>query len=164
MPVDPDVQNGAIEALRQVSFLEGVSLLPFAVALGDQVHLSVVPPGGAVISHDERGGALFVLLEGRARVVGRTGRVLGTFRAGGPVQEAIIGEVSFLTQLGRDGTVTADTDCVLLEIPRAAIPWLITKHPELAVRLHLALLRTLCWRMIEADAERERLAGRLGRR
>lgn len=164
LAIDPGVQADAIDALRGVSFLEGVSLAPFARALGEHVHLAVVPAGGAVVGHDERGGSLFLLLDGRARVTGRTGRVLGEFRSGGSAQEVLIGEVAFMTQLGRDGTVTADTDCVLLEVPRAAVPWMVAQHAELAVRLHLALLRTLCWRLLEADEERRRTAGTLGRR
>lgn len=162
LQVDADVQAAAVDALQQVTCMKGVSLLPFAQVLGQEVHLHVVERGGALVSHDERDGSLYLLLEGTARVMGRSGRPLATFRAGGPVQEAFLGEVSFFTQLGRDGTVTAETDCLLLEIPRRAIPWMITKHPELAVRLHLALLKVLCWRLIEADEERERLAGGLG--
>ena len=156
--VDPGVRDAAVDGLVKMRCFQGASLHPLAQDLGEEVHLVVVPKGKPIVAHDERDGALYLLLEGSAAVRGASGRHLAEFKAGGGAQEVIIGEVAFLAQGGRDGTVTALEDCVLLQIPRSAILWMLKTHPELAVKLHHALLRTFCWRLIEADEERQRLA------
>lgn len=153
--VDGGTQDAVMEILAEVPFLDGASLLPLAAALGDQVHLAVVSKDDPIVAHQDRDGSLFLLLEGRASVVGRNGDVLAAFRAGGAAHEALLGEVAFLAQGGRSGTVVAETECVLLEIPRTSVGWMLTKHGALAVALHKALLCTLCWRMGELDQRRE---------
>ncbi|MEZ4317640.1 MAG: cyclic nucleotide-binding domain-containing protein [Myxococcota bacterium] len=158
LEIDAGTQAAVIDSLAEVRALEGVSLMPLAEALGTHVHLALVKAGEPVLAHNERDGALYLLLDGSASVKGRSGQTLARFRAGGDAHEVLLGEVAFLAQGGRDGTVTADTDCVLLVLPRTSVTWMLVKHGALAVALHHALLRTLCWRMREIDANRQQLA------
>ncbi|MCA9488849.1 MAG: cyclic nucleotide-binding domain-containing protein [Myxococcales bacterium] len=155
LEIDGSSHGAVMDALAELPFLDGASMLPLADALGHHVHLAMVPRGEAAVAHEERDGSLYVLLDGEAEVIGRTGTLLGRFRSGGPAHEVLIGEVAFLAQGGRNGTVTARTDCLLLEIPRTSVGWMTTRHGALAVALHMALLRTLCWRLRETDETRD---------
>ncbi|MEZ4323236.1 MAG: cyclic nucleotide-binding domain-containing protein [Myxococcota bacterium] len=159
--LDPGTRDAAAEGLRSVRCFQSVSLHPLANGLGTHVHLVTVPEGEPIVAHGELDGHVYLLLEGEAEMFGASGYSLARFRGGGGAQEVIIGEVSFLAQGGRVGTVTATTDCLLLQIPRDAVLWMLRHHPVLAVTLHKALLRTLCWRMLEADDEREQLVAAL---
>ncbi|MCB9674467.1 MAG: cyclic nucleotide-binding domain-containing protein [Alphaproteobacteria bacterium] len=158
LDIDAQTQAAVMDSLAELKGLEGASLLPLAEALGTHVHLALVKSGEPVLSHDERDGALYLLLDGQASVRGRTGRVLGRFRGGGEAHEVLLGEVAWLAQGGRDGTVTADTDCILLVVPREATEWMLVKHGPLAVAMHLAVLQTLCRRIHEVDQLREEQA------
>lgn len=151
----------AVEGLRRVRCFQGQSLHPLADGLGTHVHLVTVPEGEPIVAHGELDGHVYLLLEGEAAMFGAAGHELARFRSEGGAQEVVIGEIAFLAQGERVGTVTALTDCLLLQIPRKAVVWMLTQHPALAVRLHKALLRTLCWRMIEADDERQELISAL---
>ena len=162
-PVPPDSEAwdlgvGTMEWLR---CFQGATPAPLVEALGASCHLLSVRQGGHILAHGETDHALYVLLDGEASVYGASGRVLARFVAGGASHEVLMGEVGFLDQSPRDGTVTADLDCLVLQLPARGVGWVLAHHPDLAVRIHLALVRTFCWRLIEADAERQRLLATL---
>jgi CRP-like cAMP-binding protein len=158
IPVDGGTQDAVYEILADLPALPGARLRPLAEVLGDKVHLVTVDAGDAILAHRDRDGSLYLLLEGRAAVTSSDGQVLARFRAGGGPEDVLIGEIAFLAQGERSGTVVAETSSVLLEIPRASVGWMLTKHGDLAVALHLALLKTLCRRMTEVDARRTDIA------
>ena len=70
---------------------------------------------------------------------------------------AVIGEMALVTSCLRPATVTAETDSVLLEIPRATFLRVIGEYPESAAHAHRLLSGRLRKLVDELDAVRLRL-------
>jgi small-conductance mechanosensitive channel len=89
--------------------------------------------GETIISQGDPGGSMYVLASGVAQVgVERDGRVsdLGELVSG-----ECFGEISLLTGNPRTASVTAKTDCDVVEIDKSAMRDLLQQYPRLADHL-----------------------------
>ncbi len=104
--------------------------------------------GAVVVSQDDRGDALFVLVSGKVKVVlyGDSGReiILSIFKSPGD----FFGEMSLLDNEPRSATVIADGPSRLLVLSRRDFQAHIESHPGTALRV----LRELSRRLRRADA------------
>jgi CRP-like cAMP-binding protein len=106
-------------------------------------------PGGAVIvSHEDRGDALFVLVRGKVKVVlyGESGReiILSVFKSPGD----FFGEMSLLDNEPRSANVIAAEPSRLLVLARRDFQAHLERHPRTALRV----LQELSRRLRRADA------------
>jgi CRP/FNR family cyclic AMP-dependent transcriptional regulator len=99
-------------------------------------------PGAAIVRAGDRGMSFYVLLDGEARVVPRSGP-RSRLKAGD-----CFGEMALLDESPRSADVVAESDVLSLTINRSAFTKLLRGEPELA----RALLRTLAARLRTAEA------------
>ncbi len=101
------------------------------------------PEGAVILSQEEPGEALFVLVRGRVKVVlyGQSGRevILSVFRTPGD----FFGEMSLLDDQPRSATVIAGERSRLLVLSRAAFQEHLAAHPRSALRVLTELSRRL---------------------
>lgn len=106
------------------------------------------PEGAVVVSAEEPGDALYVLVEGKVKVVlhGESGRevILSIFSRPGDV----FGEMSLLDDAPRSATVMAARHSTLLVLSRADFRAHVDRHPTIA----LQVLTELSRRLRRADA------------
>ncbi len=106
------------------------------------------PAGAVVVSQEDRGDALFVLVKGKAKVVlyGDSGReiILSIFKAPGD----FFGEMSLLDDQPRSATVIADAPSRLLVLSRRDFQAHLERHPRTALRV----LQEVSRRLRRADA------------
>ena len=81
--------------------------------------------GEAVVREGAAASSMFIVERGRADVVIGSGQRVATTEAGG-----YFGEMSLLTGAARTATVTAATDCALIEISVEAFREYVQSHPE----------------------------------
>ena len=90
--------------------------------------------GETIIRQGQRGDALFVVIDGEARVTlrdhGGEARTIATLAAG-----SVAGEMSLITQEPATADVIAETDVRVLVLPAAAFDALAAKNPELTIVL-----------------------------
>lgn len=150
-------------ALSRLPCLDGASGAALLAGIGSHLRMSTIAEGACMVADGSDGDELLVLLEGEASISSASGRELGRFRGGSAdASEVFIGELGFLREAPRSGTVLAETRCTVLEIPARAVPWLVDTDPILALRLHVALVRTAALRLLETDQDRDRLDAVLG--
>ncbi len=128
--------------LRSVSIFADLD----AAAVGALERLAEVrdyAPGAVIVSQEERGDALFVLVHGKAKVVlyGDSGReiILSIFKTPGD----FFGEMSLLDDEPRSATVMADEPSRLLVLARRDFRDHIESHPRTALRVLTELSRRL---------------------
>jgi CRP-like cAMP-binding protein len=99
--------------------------------------------GAVIVSQQDAGDALFVLVRGRVKVVlfGESGRevILSVFRSPGD----FFGEMSLLDDEPRSATVIAAEPSRLLALSREAFRSHISRHPRTALRVLTELSRRL---------------------
>lgn len=126
-------RDRAIEILRSSSPLSCLTAEE-AAKLVETSKLSLYGSREALITRDQEGHSMFVLLEGGVEVVGRTDRgarvVLAKMEPG-----ECFGERSLLTGELRNATVRAESDTLVLEIGKQDLSPLIESNPDLAERL-----------------------------
>jgi small-conductance mechanosensitive channel len=89
--------------------------------------------GEKIISQGDPGGSMYVLSSGIAQVtVERDGRTSDLSEL---VSGECFGEISLLTGSPRTASVTAKTDCDIVEIDKSAMRDLLTQYPRLADHL-----------------------------
>ncbi|HET8539598.1 MAG TPA: Crp/Fnr family transcriptional regulator [Anaeromyxobacter sp.] len=128
--------------LRSVSIF--ADLDPASVAALERLaDLREYPAGAVVVSQEDRGDALFVLVQGKVKVVlyGDSGReiILSIFKAPGD----FFGEMSLLDDQPRSATVIADAPSRLLVLSRRDFQEHIGRHPRTALRVLQELSRRL---------------------
>ncbi len=133
--------------LRNVSIF--ADLDPAAVAALERLaELRDFSPGAVVVSQEDRGDALFVLVSGKVKVVlyGDSGReiILSIFKSPGD----FFGEMSLLDDEPRSATVIADRASRLLVLARREFQ----AHLEAQPRTALRVLREVSRRLRRADA------------
>jgi CRP/FNR family cyclic AMP-dependent transcriptional regulator len=133
--------------LRNVSIF--ADLDPASVtALERLAEVREFPAGAVIVSQEERGDALFVLVSGKVKVVlyGDSGReiILSIFKSPGD----FFGEMSLLDNEPRSATVIADSASRLLVLSRRDFQAHIESHPRTALRV----LQELSRRLRRADA------------
>jgi CRP-like cAMP-binding protein len=144
-PVSPlvlDEQARIRATLARVRIFEG---LPAGAVeeLADRVQLRRVLGGQPILSQDQPGDALFVIMSGRVKVVvfGDSGREV-TLSVLRPTD--IFGEMSlFDGEHGRSANVVAIDPTTVLVISRAELERHIVGHPQTAMRLLGELARRL---------------------
>lgn len=128
--------------------VRGVSLFadlePAALAsLERAAELRDFPEGAIVVSQEDAGESLFVLVRGRVKVVlyGESGRevILSIFKQPGD----FFGEMALLDDEPRSATVIAAERSRLLVLSRAAFQEHIAAHPRTALRVLTELSRRL---------------------
>jgi CRP-like cAMP-binding protein len=134
-----------IELLRRVSIFKELS--DSALASLDRLsRIRAYPKSGLVVSAEEAGDALYVVAEGKVKVVlfGDSGRemILSVFQPGD-----FFGEMSLLDNQPRSATVIAMTDAKLLVLERQAFARHLVENPRSA----LAVLAELSRRLRKAD-------------
>ncbi len=101
------------------------------------------PDGSVVVSQEEAGDALYVLVRGKVKVVlyGESGReiILSIFKAPGD----FFGEMSLLDNEPRSATVIADEPSRLLVLSRKDFQAHLESHPRTALRILTELSRRL---------------------
>src|ERR1700730_4290541 len=159
------VQTGAVPAdlpgerrldegdssLDHVALLRQVSIFA-ALSSGDLADLAArmrpleADAGTVIVSHEEPGDSLFVIAEGRVKVVlyGDTGReiILSLLRAGD-----FFGEMALLDSQPRSANVVAMENARLLALDREAFQTHLAAHPTTA----LAVLAEMSRRLRHAD-------------
>lgn len=93
--------------------------------------------GAMLFKEGSRGNSLFIIESGKLAIE-KDGVKIVTRIAG-----ELVGEFSVLDQSPRSGTVTAETDCVLLKVKREAFQKLLRSDPGLAGRIHSMLTSKL---------------------
>jgi CRP-like cAMP-binding protein len=147
------MESGQTGAARGRGLLRNVSIFadldPAAVsALERLAEVRDFPAGAIVVSQEDRGDALFVLVSGKVKVVlyGDSGReiILSIFKSPGD----FFGEMSLLDNEPRSATVIADSASRLLVLSRRDFQAHIESHPRTALRV----LQELSRRLRRADA------------
>lgn len=94
-----------------------------------QVQFARFEPGDVIVEQGQQCPEIYEILEGSG-MVEVDGRPVGSVRAG-----EFIGELSFLTGMPCNATVTAAESCFVQSIPKAEFTRLIHARPQAAVRL-----------------------------
>jgi CRP/FNR family transcriptional regulator, cyclic AMP receptor protein len=112
-------------------------------ALERAAELRDYPAGAVIVSQEDAGDSLFILVRGRVKVVlyGESGRevILSVFRQPGD----FFGEMSLLDDGPRSATVIAADRSRLVLLSRAAFQEHLTAHPRTALRVLTELSRRL---------------------
>ena len=101
-----------VESLKGVEMFQGVPT-PTLERLERMARERNYQPGADIMSQDQEGVGVFVLLDGEAEVV-RDGKVLATLKPG-----SFFGEMALLDHYRRSGTVRAKGEARCLAIPRS---------------------------------------------
>jgi CRP-like cAMP-binding protein len=140
----PTAARGLLRAVPIFAGLDAASV----DALERRCEARGYPEGAVVVSEAERGDALFVLAQGKVKVVlyGESGRevILSIFSKPGEV----FGEMSLLDDAPRSATVMAMEPSTLLVLSRADFRAHVERHPSIA----LQVLTELSRRLRRADA------------
>ncbi len=133
--------------LRNVSIFADVDPASMA-ALERLAELRPFAAGAVVVSQEDRGDALYVLVSGKVKVVlyGDSGReiILSIFKTPGD----FFGEMSLLDNEPRSATVIADVRSRLLVLSRSDFQAHLERHPRTALRV----LQEVSRRLRRADA------------
>jgi CRP-like cAMP-binding protein len=134
-----------IQLLHKVSIFAELSAETIA-DLAKRVWNRTAEAGSVIVSHEEQGDALFVIVTGKVKVVlyGETGReiILSILRGGD-----FFGEMALLDRQPRSANVVAVEDSQLLGLDREAFQTHLTTHPTTA----LAILAEMSRRLRHAD-------------
>ncbi|MEP4078804.1 cyclic nucleotide-binding domain-containing protein [Haloferula sp.] len=123
----------AVEILRSASPLSCLTVEE-ATELVEKSKLSLYGAREALITRDQEGQSMFVLLDGHVEAVGRTEKgARVTLGRMGPGE--CFGERSLLTGEPRNATVRAEYDTLVLEIGKQDLSPLVESNPDLAERL-----------------------------
>jgi CRP/FNR family transcriptional regulator, cyclic AMP receptor protein len=132
--------------LRNVSIFADLDLAAVA-ALERIAEVKDYPAGAVIVSQEDRGDALFVLVSGKVKVVlyGDSGReiILSIFKSPGD----FFGEMSLLDDEPRSATIIADRASRLLVLARREFQAHLEGHPRTALRV----LREVSRRLRRAD-------------
>jgi CRP-like cAMP-binding protein len=118
--------------------------MPLIDLLPSEATLMQVLPGHVIFSQGERGGVMYVVVEGEAQIL-LGGKAVETVRSGG-----IVGEMALIDAGPRSATAIAKTRCVLVAIDEARFRDLVGRRPEFA----LEVMRVLVHRLRRMDVER----------
>ncbi len=122
-----DQESAELEALRRVPFFEELTPEDLAriAKIGERRRYQA---GSAIVTKDEGGGGLFVILEGTAQV--ETGGRLHTLGPG-----TFFGEMALLARRPRSATVTAAEPVEVLAIEAMYFRPFLIKNPSVAVTI-----------------------------
>lgn len=124
------------DALAQVPLFAGLSPRHLK-RLSDLTEESRFMEGAKVVRQGDSGDAFFVILEGEAKVLGPSGRVLSRLLPG-----EYFGEISLLDGGPRTASVVAETPLTMLALSRSSLLRVVQREPAVGVRLlgHVAMM------------------------
>lgn len=122
-----DRESAELEALRRVPFFEDLTPEDLAriAKIGQRRRFDA---GSAIVTKDEAGGGLFVILQGSARV--ETGGTVHTLGPG-----TFFGEMALLARKPRSATVTAVEPVEALMLEAMYFRPFLIKNPSVAVTI-----------------------------
>jgi CRP-like cAMP-binding protein len=127
-------------------------------SLGDVDSIHVIcefkefAPGDSILSVNDRGTDIMIVIEGRARVETPQGDTIDELRAG-----AMIGEISFIDGKPRTANVFAVGASKLCIIPAAKLKELMAKNSRLETIIYRNAAIALCQRLRDANQQIEAL-------
>lgn len=148
-PAVPAMRPSNLRRIKMLATMTDQEIAHFAQA----TELVTATPFQLIVKQDSPGDAMFLMLEGEARVrlsVGGHEKQLAVLAAGD-----FFGETCLFDQGTRSADVIATQDCLLLKVTAARFQKLIANHPDIAAPILFALGRTLVAR-IRADNRRVR--------
>lgn len=119
-----------VELLKNVPLFSGLSRkqLRSVSGLSEQVRFGA---GRTVVQYGSRGTAFFVIAEGNAKVmVGYSNRVLARLGPGD-----FFGELALLDGGPRTASVISETPLVTVRIARPEFRKMLTRHPDVALKM-----------------------------
>jgi CRP-like cAMP-binding protein len=128
------------DALAQVPLFSGLAPR-YLKRLADLTEEQRYMEGATIVREGDIGDTFYVILEGEAKVVGATGRVVNRLRPG-----EFFGEISLLDGGPRTASVVAATPLTMLALPRRAFLNVVQLEPAIGVKLlthAAAMLRRL---------------------
>ncbi len=148
--------------LEQVALFKGIPRM-YLETIAQSAHLKTFVRGEIIIREGERGRSLYILLKGEVTVTKKM-TLLGDEREVSQVDKALIrlrdsdhaffGEMAMCDQEDvRSATVTARTDCTLLEIPADGIEKMVKAHADFGSRFYCNLATVLAQRLRKANRD-----------
>ena len=134
-----------IETLQQVYMFRDLDLQSL-VRVVDKCKVSALQSGDTVCRQGEEGQSLFIVLSGELQVAHEETNV-ATIGRGNHV-----GEMSILSGAPRSATVTAVSDCRLLELENSDFRLLVQEDPITGVNLLYRISQELCTRLRATNA------------
>ncbi|HSK41936.1 MAG TPA: cyclic nucleotide-binding domain-containing protein [Arenibaculum sp.] len=142
----------AREILKSVPFFADTLGESELALLAGKSHLAFFRAGTSLMSREDLGTAMYVLVSGQVAVELHGGRHDRHIIRLGPGE--IVGEMALFTGARRSATVTAETNVEALEIPKAALERVLARAPGLVDRFgEVFAARSAERREIEAEAE-----------
>lgn len=141
-----EVAREVATLLRGVPLFGGVSAAQLA-RLAASAHSCAYPPDAAIVEQGRQVGevqdsdSLYVIIEGRARVVLEHDGVDEELARLGPGD--FFGEMTLLDGKPRSATVVAEDDVVCLILPRWELLRAMRRDPEIAVRMLAVMSKRL---------------------
>ncbi len=134
----------ASEPLAQLPLLDGLEADEFFAVTG-RFSREQYPAGTRIIEEGYGGLKLFLLVEGRVRIVRSMGAGQILINTLGPPQA--FGEISFIDGGPASATVEAETDVVVLTILKEDFNELLEASPALGTKVYKNLLKVTCQRI-----------------
>jgi CRP-like cAMP-binding protein len=116
-------------ALAQVPLFSGLAPR-YLRRIGDLTEEQRYMEGARVVREGDVGDTFYVILEGQAKVVSASGRVVNRLRPGD-----FFGEISLLDGGPRTASVVADTELTMLALARKDFLRVIRQDPAVGVKL-----------------------------
>lgn len=132
-----NLRGGQLRRIRLFADMTNEQAEAFAAML-DRIQARAFSP---IVRQGEHGDAMFLILEGEARVSIRTQGKEDTIAILGVGD--FFGELALLDSGPRSADVVANKDCVLLKLVKANFDSMVDKNPDLASRFLLAMNRFL---------------------
>jgi len=155
----PRIARGFNEVEDRLAFLRKVDLFQsFPEAslriLAAEIRVRAVRPAHVLVRAGDQGDSMFLLAEGALRVVGAAAPghppvELATLQPG-----QVFGERCLLTGEPRSASVSAVTDCIVLEITREALQHLLAREPALLSQLEVTIAERERANQMQTDAAR----------
>jgi CRP-like cAMP-binding protein len=120
-PEPPPPPRGALPHIPLFSALSNDELI---AVMREAMEVRTFAAGEVILREGEPGEAMYALAQGTVSVL-RQNRVVASMEDG-----AFFGEMALLSGSARLATVTAQTDVVVLEFPRASMDALIERYPN----------------------------------
>ncbi len=120
------------------------------------------PRGSAILTEGQTGETMYIIEEGTVEISKTLVLIKGQESARdrdkvltklSAENHAIFGEVALFEQSQRTATVTALTDCLLLEISKADFMRLAEENPRVGYKITRSITQLLCSRLRKADED-----------
>lgn len=145
----PSFQDAICTMLQTVKAFEGFGQ-PELMYLAQHMRAYQVPAGGTIYYEGDRGGHFSVLIEGRISVYKEDSddqvKCLNIMRPG-----SIFGEISVIDNRPTSASLVAESDVVIVDMPRETFQQCVNQNPAFGVRLVCLVARILSARLRSAS-------------